>query len=94
MLELAMTAFTSDLPPTLSFELLNNGFNFHLAFLARLWLFEYQCLQRIFVVKLAKSPLSTKSITFELSGAAKPRPVSEANELERLVCGDVDNFDC
>jgi len=52
MLELAMTPLISDLPPTLSFELLNNGFNFHLAFLTRLWLFEYQCLQRILVVKL------------------------------------------
>jgi hypothetical protein len=52
VLELAMAPLISDLPPTLSFELLNNGFNFHLAFLARLWLFEYQCLQRIFVVKM------------------------------------------
>ena len=51
MLELAMTTLISDLPPTLSFELLNNGINFHLAFLARLWLVEYQCLQRFLVVK-------------------------------------------
>jgi hypothetical protein len=42
MLELAMASSNPDLPPTLSFELLNNGFNFHLVFLARLWLFEYQ----------------------------------------------------
>jgi len=49
--ELAMASFNPDLPPSLSFELFDNGFNFHLAFLARLWFFEYQCLQRIPVVK-------------------------------------------
>ena len=32
MLELAMASFNSDLPPTLNLELLDNGFNFHLAF--------------------------------------------------------------
>ena len=36
MLELAMTPLYSDLRPTLSIEVLNHGFNFHLAFLARL----------------------------------------------------------
>ena len=51
LLELAMAPFCSNLPPTLGFELLNNGFNFHLAFLARPWLFEYQCLQWFLVVK-------------------------------------------
>jgi hypothetical protein len=51
VLELAMASSGSDLPPTMSFELLNDGFNFHLAFLARLWLVEYRCLQRFLVVK-------------------------------------------
>ena len=35
MLELAMTPLISDLPPTLSFELHNNGINFHLAFFSK-----------------------------------------------------------
>ena len=51
MLKLATTPLISALRPTLSFELLNNGINVHLAFLARLWLVEYQCLQRFLVVK-------------------------------------------
>jgi len=51
MLKLAMGTFHPDLVPTLSFEVLNNGFNFHLAFLSRLRLVKYQHLQRLLVVK-------------------------------------------
>jgi len=46
-----MATFYPDLLPTLRFEVLNNGFNFHLAFLARPRLIEYQRLHRILVVK-------------------------------------------
>ena len=45
MLKLAMATFHPNLLPTLLFEVLNNGFNFHLAFLSRPRLVEYQDLQ-------------------------------------------------
>jgi len=50
MLVLAMATFPPDLLPTLSFEVLNNGFNFHLAFLTRPRQVEYQRLQQILVI--------------------------------------------
>jgi len=51
MLKLAMAPLHPNLFPTLLFEVLNNCFNFHLAFLSRPRLFEYQGLQWFLVVK-------------------------------------------
>ena len=45
MLKLAMATFHPDLLPTLLLEALNNGFNFHSAFLSRPRLVKYQDLQ-------------------------------------------------